>query len=166
MSDQVTPVVVASPEASVLMGGLSPVRAGLTSKFLPPPGALAGRRERGSEAVGAYGPAGPTGRCRMPARRPVGLQGVARPTGWWWSPISRWMRSATARSSAVRVVPGRGGGVGHPADEQRRRGEVVELVGPPDAVPVTLPPGQLPEGARQRLLSVGRHGASFPWHPQ
>src|SRR4029450_327725 len=49
MSDQVTPVV-ASPEASVLMGGLSPVRAGLTSKYLPPPGGWAGRRERGSGA--------------------------------------------------------------------------------------------------------------------
>ena len=33
MSDQVPPVV-ASPEASALMAGLSPVRAGLTSEFI------------------------------------------------------------------------------------------------------------------------------------
>src|SRR5215207_10169574 len=70
MSDQVTPVVT-SPEASVLMGGLSPVRAGLTSRFLPPPGAWAGRRERGSEAVAAYGPAGGRAPGRGPADRVV-----------------------------------------------------------------------------------------------
>jgi hypothetical protein len=44
----------------------------------------------------------------MPARVPWGVQGPARPTGWRWSPTSRWMRRATARSSRVRALPSRG----------------------------------------------------------
>jgi len=35
---------------------------------------------------------------RMPARVPRRLQGPAGPTGWRWSPTSRWMWRATARS--------------------------------------------------------------------
>jgi len=39
----------------------------------------------------------------MPASSPPGLQGPARPTGWRWSPTSRWIRRATARSTTDHV---------------------------------------------------------------
>jgi hypothetical protein len=47
----------------------------------------------------------PIGPGQMPASGPRELQGPIRPTGWRWSPTSRWRRRAATTSSRVRLLP-------------------------------------------------------------
>src|SRR5512132_170251 len=133
------------------------LRAGRAHRALLDAGQAPARAPRG----------GPADRVVVVAHQPldagrhhqvVGGQGRADP----WDELQG---DLAAADDDVGLVAGGGGGVGHPADEQRRRGEVVELVGLPDAVAVALPPRKFPHGARERLVVCGCHGASLAWPP-
>src|SRR5207249_269315 len=68
---------------------------------------------------------------------------------------------AAAADGDVGLVAGGPGCVGHPADEHGGGAEVVEPVGPPDAVAVPLPARQVPQERIGRFVADGVHGGSF-----
>jgi hypothetical protein len=68
---------------------------------------------------------------------------------------------AAAPNGDVRLMPAGPGRVRDPPNELGGRREVVELVGPPEAVAVPVPSMQVPQEAGERLIADAVHGASF-----
>jgi hypothetical protein len=97
------------------------------------------------------------------ADQPLDPRGDRQVVGGQPAPRSRVQleSDAAAANGDVRLMPGGPGRVRDPPDELDGRREVVELVGPSDAVAVPVPSMHILEGTGERLIADAVHGASF-----